>query len=112
MRVFKIFRRPEWESFHSDGTTKGAPIDLSDGFIHFSTAEQLATTLALHFAGEEDLLVLGFESDQLGDALRWEPSRGGDLFPHLFREMSLSDVLWARPCPLGPDGHMLPEGVS
>ena len=112
MLVFKIFRRPEWEAFQGDGKTKGAPIDVGDGFIHFSTAGQLAETLALHFSGEDDLLILALDAEQLGDALRWEPSRGGNLFPHLFREMLLSDILWARPCPLGQDGHIIPEGAS
>jgi len=112
MQVFKILRRPEWEAFHEDGKTTGAPVDLKDGFIHFSTAGQLADTLALHFSGEDGLLILAAAAETLGDALRWDPSRGGDLFPHLYRELSLKDVLWARPCSLGPGGHILPKGVS
>ncbi len=111
MQVFKILRRPELEAFEKDGTTHGAPIDLSDGFIHFSTATQLAETLALHFSGENDLMILSVEAEALGAALRWEPSRGGDRFPHLYRKLSLNDVLWARPCTLGPGGHILPGGV-
>jgi uncharacterized protein (DUF952 family) len=111
MQVFKIFRQPEWQAFHEGGRTKGAPVDLKDGFIHYSTVEQLSETLALHFSGEEDLLILALDADTLGDALKWEPSRGGDLFPHLYREMLLTDVLWARPCLIGPAGHILPEGV-
>ena len=111
MQVFKIFRQPEWEAFHKGGKTTGAPVDLNDGFIHFSTAEQLAGTLALHFGGENGLLILALDAETLGDGLKWEPSRGSDLFPHLYREMLLADVLWARPCLLGPAGHVLPEGV-
>ena len=111
MQVFKILREPEWEALRSDGKTRGAEIDLSDGFIHFSTAPQLAETLALHFAGEDGLLILAVRVETLGEALKWEPSRGGDLFPHLYREMSLKDVLWAQTCTLGPEGHVLPEGV-
>jgi uncharacterized protein (DUF952 family) len=112
MQVFKIFRRPEWEAFYEGGKTKGAPVDLKDGFIHFSTAQQLAETIALHFDGEDGLLILALDADGLGDELKWEPSRGGDLFPHLYREMLLTDVLWARPCLPGSTGHVLPEGVS
>lgn len=111
MQVYKIFRRSEWEAFQKDGNSQGAPVDLDDGFIHLSTATQLAETLARHFAGEDDLLVVALNAEQLNEALKWEPSRGGELFPHLYREMSLNDVLWARLCPLGPAGHTLPEGV-
>ncbi|MGI9394317.1 MAG: DUF952 domain-containing protein [Boseongicola sp.] len=112
MRVYKIFRKSEWEAFQGDGKSKGAPVDLDDGFIHFSTGTQLAETLALHFSGEDDLLILALEGGSLGSALKWEQSRGGSLFPHLYREMLLTDLLWVRPCTLGPTGHILPEGVT
>lgn len=112
MQVYKIFRGSEWEAFQGDGKSKGAPVDLDDGFIHFSTAAQLAETLARHFAREDDLLIVALDAERLGVALRWEPSRGGELFPHLYREISMTDVLWVRPCPLGSAGHILPEGVS
>jgi len=112
MQVFKIFRQPEWEALCKDGNTKGAPVDLNDGFIHLSTAGQIEQTLELHFGGEDGLLILALDAEDLGETLKWEPSRGGDLFPHLYREMLLTDVLWARPCMLGPTGHVLPEGVS
>ena len=112
MRIFKIFRAAEWQAFHEAGETRGAPIDLEDGYIHFSTAEQVAETAARHFAGESGLFVLALDSDDLGADLRWEPSRGGDLFPHLYRVLRLSDVIWARGMESGEIGHALPEGVT
>lgn len=111
MLIYKIFRRPEVEAFHAAGQTAGAPVDLADGYIHFSTAAQLSVTAAKHFAGETGLVLLALEADTLGEALRWEPSRGGALFPHLYRSLTLQDVLWQAPLPLGPEGHIFPEGV-
>jgi uncharacterized protein (DUF952 family) len=111
MLVYKIFRRPEWDAFHDAGETDGAPVDLADGFIHFSTAAQLAETAARHFARESDLVLVAVEADTLGPALLWEPSRGGALFPHLYRKLSLGDVVWDKSLPLGHAGHIFPEGV-
>ncbi len=111
MLIFKILRAEEWRAFHEAGETRGAPIDLSDGYIHFSTSEQLLETAEKHFAGETGLMVLALDADGLADDLKWEPSRGGALFPHLYRLMRLSDVLWARP--MGGNGeHILPEGTA
>lgn len=103
--IYKIFRKPEYDAFVQQGETAGAPVDVADGYVHFSTREQVAETAARHFAGEGDLKLLALESDRLGDALKWEPSRGGALFPHLYRPLRQNDVLWARDLPLGPDGH-------
>ncbi|MFT4959855.1 MAG: hypothetical protein ACI92Z_000932 [Paracoccaceae bacterium] len=100
MLIYKIFRADEWTALQADGETLGAPIDLADGFVHFSTAEQAAETAAKHFAGVDGLLVLAVEASGLGDALKWEVSRGDALFPHLYRALQLSDVLWAKPMPL------------
>jgi uncharacterized protein (DUF952 family) len=111
MLIYKIFRRAEWTVFRDAGETTGAPIDVSDGFIHFSTAAQVAETVAKHFAGESDLVLLALDSDKLGPALKWEPSRGGALFPHLYRRMRAADVLWDKSLPLGATGHIFPEGV-
>ncbi|MEM9344445.1 MAG: DUF952 domain-containing protein [Pseudomonadota bacterium] len=111
MLIYKIFRPAEWATLCHDGETAGAPIDVSDGFVHFSTAEQLAETAARHFAGEVDLWVLAVEADTL-DALKWEPSRGGADFPHLYRTLRLSDLIWVRRMPLGPSGHIPPEGIA
>lgn len=111
MLIFKIFRRSEWDAFRSAGSTLGAPVDLADGFIHFSTAAQVADTAARHFATESDLVLVAVASEPLGAALRWEPSRGGALFPHLYRALRLSDVAWDKSLPLGVTGHIFPEGV-
>ncbi|MFT6224714.1 MAG: hypothetical protein ACJA1F_002571 [Paracoccaceae bacterium] len=111
MMIFKIFRRPEWEAFRKSGQTKGAPVDLSDGYIHFSTAATVAETAAKHFADQSDLVLVAFDSDTLGDLLRWEPSRGGMLFPHLYRELRINEVLWDKSLPLGAAGHIFPQGV-
>ena len=89
----------------------GAPVDLADGFIHFSTKAQVAATAARHFAGADDLLLVAVEAAQLGEALKWEASRGGDLFPHLYGPLPLSAVLWARPLRLGDDGRHDFSGV-
>ncbi|MFM2355814.1 MAG: hypothetical protein RLZZ528_1550 [Pseudomonadota bacterium] len=109
MLIYKIFRRPEWDAFRAIGETLGAPVDLADGFIHFSTAAQVVETAARHFATESDLVLVAFDSDALGEALKWEPSRGGALFPHLYRPLSLSEVVWDKSLPLGRTGHIFPE---
>lgn len=111
MLIYKIFRRPEWDAFRAAGQTAGAPVDLADGFIHFSTAAQVAETAARHFATESDLVLVASHADRLGAALKWEPSRGGALFPHLYRPLAMADVLWDKSLPLGATGHIFPEGV-
>lgn len=111
MLIFKIFRRPEWDEFRTAGETAGAPVDLADGYIHFSTAAQLAETAARHFATESDLVLVAADSDRLGPAVKWEPSRGGLLFPHLYRSLRLQDVVWDKSLPLGATGHIFPEGL-
>jgi uncharacterized protein (DUF952 family) len=111
MTIYKIFRRPEWDAFRAAGETAGAPVDLADGYIHFSTAAQLAETAARHFAAESDLVLVAIDETQLGPALKWEPSRGGALFPHLYRELRLEDVVWDKSLPLGATGHIFPEGL-
>jgi len=109
MMIYKIFRAPEWAAFEAAGSTPGAPVDLADGFIHFSTAEQAAETAAKHFAGVDALVLVAVGAAQLGTDLKWEPSRGGALFPHLYRELDATDVRWTKPLPLGPDGaHIFP----
>ncbi|MEM6577754.1 MAG: DUF952 domain-containing protein [Pseudomonadota bacterium] len=112
MPIYKVFRASEWQHLRREGQSAGAPVDLADGFVHFSSADQLAETLARHFGGEDDLMLLAVESDRLGDALRWEASRGGALFPHLYRELRLSDVVWAQPLEMKDGVHVLPPGIS
>ena len=111
MLIYKIFRRPEWDALRTAGQTRGAPVDLADGFIHFSTASQVVETAAKWFASDSDLVLVAFEANTLGPALKWEPSRGGALFPHLYRALSLSEVVWDKSLPLGAAGHIFPEGV-
>lgn len=108
MLIYKIFRASEWAELAASGETLGAPVDRDDGFVHFSTAEQLAETAARHFAGLSELVLLAVEADALGPDLRWEPSRGGQLFPHLYRALRLSDVVWDAPMPLNGGHHVLP----
>ncbi len=111
MLVYKILRRPEWDAFRSNGETKGAPVDLADGYIHLSTASQVTETAAKHFRGESDLVLVALDPAALGEALRWEPSRRGELFPHLYRPLRAGDVVWDKSLPLGAAGHIFPEGV-
>jgi uncharacterized protein (DUF952 family) len=97
MLIYKVFRAGEWAELDAAGETLGAPVDRADGYVHFSTAEQLAGTLAKHFTGEAGLVLLAVDAEAAGEAVRWEPSRGGALFAHLYRPLRLADVLWARP---------------
>ncbi|MCK0142057.1 DUF952 domain-containing protein [Aliiroseovarius sp. F20344] len=112
MQIYKILRAAEWQAFKMAGKTTGAPIDVQDGFIHFSTAEQVRETAAKHFAKEDGLVLVAFEADAMGGLLEWEPSRGGALFPHLYRELLLSEVLWDRPLPFEDHGHVFPEDLA
>lgn len=108
--IFKITPRADWEKAEKEGVFKGAPIDLQDGYIHFSSAEQVETTAAKHFAGMGDLLLVAVDAEKLGGALKWEVSRGDALFPHLYSDLSMDCVVWQKPLPLGGDGHhVLPD---
>ncbi|NVO55806.1 DUF952 domain-containing protein [Rhodobacteraceae bacterium B1Z28] len=109
MLIYKIFRADEWARLQSEGASDGAPIDVTDGFVHFSTAEQAAETAAKHFAGAEGLTLLACAADTMGDALKWEVSRGGALFPHLYRQIRVTDVIWSRPLPFDGQRHQFPE---
>jgi uncharacterized protein (DUF952 family) len=108
--IYKICPAALWRDAERDGVFAGAPVDRQDGFIHFSTAAQAQETAAKHFAGADGLVLIAVDADGLGGALKWEPSRGGDLFPHLYGALPLSAVLWAVPLPLGREGrHVFPE---
>ncbi len=108
--IYKICPRRLWQEAERAGTFGGAPVDRADGYIHFSTAEQVAETAAKHFAGATDLVLVAVEAASLGTALRWEPARGGTLFPHLYGELPVAGVRWVKPLPLGPDGrHRFPD---
>lgn len=103
--IYKIISAPEWRAAEAEGVFHGAAIDLADGYIHFSAAEQVAETAAKHFAGKSDLVLVSIDADRLGDALKWEVSRGGALFPHLYAPLSLDAVTRVALLPLGPDGR-------
>ena len=111
--VYKIVPASLWQAAREAGHFDGSPIDVTDGFIHFSTAAQAVETAARHFAGQSGLLLVAVDGAALGEALVYEPSRGGDLFPHLYGPLPMSAVLSESPLPLGPDGqHVFPEMAS
>jgi uncharacterized protein (DUF952 family) len=108
--IYKICKRAAWHAAERDGLYRGSDVDARDGFIHFSTAAQVAETAAKHFARQIDLMLIGIEGDALGPALKWEQSRGGDLFPHLYDVLPLAVVRWARPLPDEVNGRRsMPE---
>ena len=108
--IFKICRALEWAEAERSGAFQGSPVDLRDGYIHFSTAEQVVDTAARHFAGVDGLMLLAVDADTLGSTLRWEPSRGCALFPHLYGPLPVASVLWMRALPLDASGrHVFPD---
>lgn len=112
MLVYKIFRKEEWEAFQEAGKTAGSVDDIADGFMHFSTAEQAPGTAAKHFSGVAELTLAAVEADGLAPDLRWETSRGGDLFPHLYRPLNLAEVVWSHPLPFAAGSHRFPENME
>jgi uncharacterized protein (DUF952 family) len=108
--IYKIVPEQLWRAAMSAGVFTGSPVDVTDGFIHFSTAAQVRATAAKHFAGQSGLVVIAIDADPLGDALKWEPSRGGDLFPHLYGPLPADAAIWIKPLPLDADGqHLWPD---
>lgn len=105
--IFKICRALEWAEAERSGAFRGSPVDLRDGYIHFSTAAQVADTAARHFAGISGLKLVAVDADALGTALKWEPSRGGALFPHLYGELAVDSTLWVRDLPLDGAGRLV-----
>jgi uncharacterized protein (DUF952 family) len=103
MLIYKIVPQALWRAAEALAQFDGAPVDLADGFIHFSTASQVRETAAKHFGGKGDLLLVTVDAERLGDALKWEPSRGGDLFPHLYRPLQLAQVQRVDALPLRDD---------
>lgn len=111
--IYHMCKRAEWEAARSSGTYRGSSQDAADGFIHFSTAEQIIESAAKHRTGQRDLVLIEVEAGALGDALRWEASRGGQLFPHLYGTLPAGAVRRVAPLPLGPDGrHVFPWGLE
>lgn len=110
--IYKICPAALWREAEAAGDFDGAPVDLADGFIHFSTAEQVVETAERHFAGQDGLLLIALDEAKFGPALKYEPSRGGALFPHLYQSLPMSAVAWVKPLPLGSDGkHVFPPLV-
>jgi len=110
--IFHMCKRQDWQAATDSGHYLGSGDDLADGFMHFSNAEQLAESAARHRAGVPDLLLICVAAASLGDALKWEPSRGGQLFPHLYGPLDVSKVISADALPLGDDGyHIFPENI-
>ena len=111
--IYKVVKRQQWSDAEKNGVFAGAEIDLTDGYIHFSTAEQVVETVAKHFAGQSDLLIVAIQADEMGKDLKWEPSRGGDLFPHLYGTFDVSIVKFVKELPLDSAGvHVLPDLIS
>lgn len=110
--IYKIFRPDEWAVLCDAGRTTGAPIDVSDGYIHFSTAAQVAETAAKHFTDAERIILAALDETGLGDALKWEVSRGGAEFPHLYRELTRDEVVWHREMTRTADGFVFPEDLQ
>lgn len=111
--IFKICAADEWEEALKAGEYRGSAVDLADGYIHFSAKGQLAETAARHFKGRAGLVLVAVAADAVKGALKWEPSRGGNLFPHLCAALPTAAAQWTKPLPLGADGtHRFPAEVA
>jgi uncharacterized protein (DUF952 family) len=110
MLIYKILTAEQWKVLDNEGETVGAPIDVADGYMHFSTASQVRMTVALYFAGQADLVLAAVDTETLGAALQWDKSISrGEEFPHLYAKLNRSSVTWFETLVLGPDGtHVLP----
>ena len=104
--AYKVLTQGEMDALEADGTFAGAPVDVADGYIHLSTAAQLTETVDKHFAGQDHLHVVGVDLDALDDRVKWEPSRGGQLFPHLYGTLPLSAVVAYSPLDRDEDGQV------
>jgi uncharacterized protein (DUF952 family) len=109
--IYKIVPAALWRAAEALAEFDGAPVDIAEGFIHFSTASQVRDTAAKHYAGMRDLLLVTVEAERLGEGIKWEPSRGGDLFPHLYAPLQLADVMRVDSLPLRDDGTHDFEGL-
>jgi uncharacterized protein (DUF952 family) len=106
--IFKIIDAAAHQAATLKGQFMGAEIDLKDGYIHFSTAAQVAETAKRHFSGRSDLMLWAIEADRLGPALKWEVSRSGQLFPHLYAPLMMTQVIWSKPLPWDGLAHVFP----
>ena len=108
--IYHMCGADEWAAAVESGAYRGSSQDLADGFIHFSTAAQIVESARKHRTGQAGLLLVAVDADRLGDRLKWEKSRGGDLFPHLYGPLDPAESTSVRPLPLGPDAlHVFPE---
>lgn len=108
--IYKITSRESWKNAVQSGVFAGAAIDLTDGFIHFSDAAQVEETARRHFSGQESLVLVAFDAERFGAALKWEASRGGALFPHLYGTVDPAFALWVKPLQWSGTAHVFPEG--
>ena len=109
--AFKVLTRAQWSVFRETGVFAGAPVDIADGYIHLSARDQVAETVAKYFAGQDDLILAMIDLPALGDMVKWEPSRGGALFPHIYGPIQMSAVTTKATLRLDPDGrHVFPAG--
>lgn len=107
--IYHMCKRAEWEAAQAAGAYAGSSQDAADGFVHFSTAAQVKESAAKHRAGQTGLVLLAVDAAQLGDTLKWEPSRGGQLFPHLYGQLPVGAVKWVADVPLNDAGaHVFP----
>ena len=112
-RIYHVCRAVEWEAARASGHYRGSSQDIADGFIHFSNAAQVVASVAKHRAGQDGLVIVEVDAARLGDSLRWEPSRGGQLFPHVYGGLSPASATRVAPLPLGADGrHVFPWGLA
>lgn len=109
--IYKILTQAQWHDFQNAGVFKGASVDLKDGYIHFSCPKTVGETAQKHFAGLTDLWLLAVEDERVAQDLKWEISRGGAQFPHLYASLSLAHVTWAKPLPFFFGRHVFPEGL-
>jgi uncharacterized protein (DUF952 family) len=110
--AYKIVRAEDWQKAKKARIFKGSPEDIRDGFLHFSTGRQVRATAERYFRGQEGLVLVATDVTALGEALKWEISRGGEKFPHLYGALPMSAVLWIKPMTLGPDGrHLFPDEI-
>jgi uncharacterized protein (DUF952 family) len=108
--IYKIISRGMWQKAQNDGVFVGAAIDLSDGYIHLSDAAQAVETARRHFVGQTELVLVAFDAAIFGDSLKWEASRGGALFPHVYGHIDPASATWVKDLPFENGAHIFPEG--
>ena len=112
LMIYKILRQNEWMDLKSRGSTSGAPIDVKDGYIHFSTASQVEETTEKYFKGLDDLFIAAVDDSKMGNGLIWESARNNQLFPHLYRNLKLTEIIWCKALKLRNGKHILPSKLT